>query len=294
LGGSAIEGDHVSDFDPGPPREDFEMTDSAERRVGRVKDKVAIVTGAGSKPGMGWSTAHLLAAEGATVLCTDVHADAAEACAAEICSAGGLAVSARHDVTSAPDWEEAIRIAMTLFGRLDILVNNAGIQLARFIEDLTIADFRMVYRTNCEGPFLGIKAALPHMREGIGGSIVNVVSIATRLTTPGAVAYSAAKGGLLGMSKAVAVECAPYGIRCNTVHPGTIWTNMFMRSAGASTRESMPWSNAVPLGQIGDAEDIAKAVLYLASDDARYVTGAELFVDGGLTTALNLGGDRRN
>jgi NAD(P)-dependent dehydrogenase (short-subunit alcohol dehydrogenase family) len=238
---------------------------------------------------MGWSIAHLLASEGASVLCTDIQADAVEACAADIRSAGGSAIALRHDVTSASDWEAAVAALMDQFGRLDVLVNNAGIHIYNLIEDVTLEEFRKVYSTNCEGPFLGMRSAVPLMRRGGGGSIVNIGAVCTRLTSSAAIAYTAAKAGLVGMSRAAAVECAPYGVRCNVVHPGTIWTNMMKESANHVEREAVPWAKHVPMKRIGDGADIAAAVLYFASDEARYVTGAELFVDGGLTQQLSFG-----
>jgi NAD(P)-dependent dehydrogenase (short-subunit alcohol dehydrogenase family) len=235
---------------------------------------------------MGWSIAHLLALDGASVLCTDIQAEAVETCAADIRGAGGAAIALRHDVTSPGDWEAAVATVVEQFGRLDILVNNAGIHLYNLIEDVTLEEFRKVHSVNCEGPFLGMKSAIPHMRRG-GGSIVNIGAVCTRLTSSTAIAYTAAKAGLVGMSRAAAVELAPYGVRCNVVHPGTIWTNMMKESVNHAERETVPWAKHVPMRRIGDGADIAAAVLYLASDEAAYVTGAELFVDGGLTQVLS-------
>jgi len=261
-------------------------SDSTKPERGRLQGKVAIVTGAASNPGMGWSIAHLFALEGADVVCTDVDNEGVEICAASIREMGGSAMALRHDVTSQSDWTAVVEAAVNRFGSLKVLVNNAGVTTHKLLDDLTLEDFRRISGVNLEGPFLGMKAAVPHMRRTGGGSIVNIVSIAGRIGASKGIAYGASKGGLWAMSKAVAMECAPDGIRCNTVHPGVIWTNMNMHSAQSTDRDSVRWGDYVPLGRMGDGDDIAGATLYLASDDARYVTGAEIYVDGGLTSAL--------
>ena len=257
-------------------------------KPGRVRDKVAIVTGTASNPGMGNAIARALAKERALVVCTDIDRDGAEACAKEIADNGGRAISACHDVSVLEDWERVVRESVREFGRIDVLVNNAGIAVLKLLNDLSPGDFDRQIAVNLTGPFLGTRCVVPEMRKSGGGSIVNVVSIAGRIGSDTGIAYGASKGGLWGMSKAVAIECAPDHIRCNTVHPGVIWTNMQAKAAGSTDPEDVSYVRAVPLGRMGEALDIANAVVYLASEESRYVTGAEIYVDGGITSQVGL------
>jgi NAD(P)-dependent dehydrogenase (short-subunit alcohol dehydrogenase family) len=252
--------------------------------MGRVAGKVAIVTGGASNPGLGRAIAISLAREGAHVVVTDVDVAGAEKTAADIRTSGGSAVALAQDVTSEARWREVIASAVSSYGRLDILVNNAGIAVLKPITELTLDDFNRQINVNLTSVFLGCKYALAQMRESGGGSIINISSVAGLVGIPTCAAYSASKGGVRLLTKCVALEGAPSNTRCNSVHPGFIWTNM-QAAATALPRAASPQPTAasVPLGRMGQPDDIANCVLYLASDEASYVTGAEFTVDAGMT-----------
>lgn len=250
--------------------------------MGRVQDKVAIVTGGASDPGLGRATALALAAEGARVAVTDIDEAGAERTAAAIRDAGGDAFAMRHDVTSEADWQAAIARTTDTWGGLDVLVNNAGIAVLMPIAEMTLADWNRQIDVNLTSVFLGCKYGMAAMRKSGGGSIVNISSVAGLVGLATCTAYGAAKGGVRLMSKSVAVEGAPDNIRCNSVHPGFIWTNMQAGASGGSGPGPLPVER-VPLGRMGEARDIANCILYLASDESNYVTGAEFTVDAGMT-----------
>ncbi len=250
---------------------------------GRVEDKVAIVTGAAS--GIGRGCAELLAREGARVVLTDVNEAGGRDAAKAI---GGDAVFVRHDVADEGAWREVIQATLDRFGRLDVLVNNAGIIVVADVETTTVEQWRRVMAVNAEGVFLGCKHAIPAMRRGGGGSIVNISSTAGLVGTAPFAAYSASKGAVRILTKTVAAHCRDKGdgIRCNSVHPGGVDTPLVrdigqQRGAGISDVEDM----AAPGRAIGYGQpaDIAHLVLYLASDESRFMTGSELAIDGGLT-----------
>jgi NAD(P)-dependent dehydrogenase (short-subunit alcohol dehydrogenase family) len=252
--------------------------------MGRVDGKVAIVTGAASNPGLGWTSALTLAAEGAQVVVTDINRAGLEDCGAAIRDAGGTALAIAHDVRREADWQDVIAQTLDKFGRLDVLVNNAGIAVLKSLDDMTLEDWNRQIEVNLTSVFLGCKFAVPAMRASGGGSIVNLSSVAGLVGIATCVAYGAAKGGVRSMSKSVAVEVARDNIRCNSVHPGVIWTNMQAQATGADDPTSVPVGRErVPLGRVGSAQDIANCVLYLASEEASYVTGAEFTVDAGMT-----------
>ncbi len=251
--------------------------------MGRVQGKVAIVTGAASDPGLGHASAIALAREGAKLVVTDIDAAGAEACARKIRDAGGEAVALRHDVTSEADWARIIAAAMGDFGRLDILVNNAGIAVLKPIAELTLADWNRQIEVNLTSVFLGCKGAAPVMRTAGGGSIVNLSSVAGLIGLPNCVAYGASKGGVRLMTKSLAAELGKDGIRCNSVHPGVIWTNMQAGAGGGSRETADRMAAGLPLGRVGEPSDIANCIVYLASDESNYVTGAEFTVDAGMT-----------
>ena len=259
--------------------------------AGRVQGKVALVTGGAS--GIGRGCAELLAAEGAAVLVTDVQDDKGAETVAAIVKAGGKAEYLRHDVTDEAAWAHVIAHAKERHGRLDILVNNAGIGIGGSILDMTLADWRKQTAVNLDGVFLGVKHAIPLMRiSGEGGSIVNMSSVAGLKGAPNLAGYCATKGGVRLFTKAVAMECANAKdkIRVNSVHPGIIETPIWLSiinpdNPGANAPPDLDAisSMAVPLGVKGLPLDIASGVLWLASDESRYVTGAELVIDGGLS-----------
>ncbi|MDP3489864.1 MAG: glucose 1-dehydrogenase [Phenylobacterium sp.] len=262
---------------------------------GRVDGKVALVTGAAS--GIGRACAERLAAEGARVVLTDLTDETGAALAAEINSRGAQATYLHQDVTDEDQWVQVIADVRQAFGRLDILVNNAGIGLGGSVLDMSLADFRKQMAVNVEGVFLGVKHSLPLMREsGEGGSIINMSSVAGLKGAASLAGYCASKGAVRLFTKAVALECAGAGdkVRVNSVHPGIIETPIWDTIIGtggpganagpqrAASLDAMA-SVATPLGFKGDPSDIADAVLWLASSESRYVTGAELVIDGGLS-----------
>ena len=263
---------------------------------GRLAGKVACITGAAS--GIGRATALRFAAEGASVVATDIDATAGEALCREIAESGGAGCFLLHDVCGEDAWISVIASIESDFGRLDVLVNNAGIGRTGPVTELALDDWRRLFAINVEGTFLGCKHALPLMRRGGGGgSIVNVSSIAGIKPSANSSAYGASKGAVRAFTKAVALECAGLkdGIRVNSVHPGVvetaIWDHMIGTSAdGSNGRARGPTLEAltgalIPLGRSGTADEIAEAILWLASDESRYVTGTELIIDGGRTIA---------
>jgi NAD(P)-dependent dehydrogenase (short-subunit alcohol dehydrogenase family) len=260
--------------------------------MGKLEGKVALVTGGASGIGAGCATR--LAEEGATVVITDLQDAKGEELVLEIAKAGGKARFLHHDTTSEDAWIGVIADIEKTEGRLDTLVNNAGIGIGcASITMMSLEDWRKQQAVNVEGVFLGIKHSLPLMRKaGNGGSIVNMSSVAGLKGSPILAAYCATKGAVRLFTKAIAMECANFkdGIRVNSVHPGIIETPIWISIAGmgqAGTNappdlDAMS-TQAVPLGVKGLPSDIANGVLWLASDESRYVTGAELVIDGGLS-----------
>jgi len=252
--------------------------------MGRVTDKVAIVTGGASNPGLGRTTALTLGREGAKVVVTDLDLEGAEACASEIRDAGGEAMALHQDVTEEAVWADTIGKTVEAYGRLDVLVNNAGIAVLMPISDMTLDDWNRQINVNLTSVFLGCKYAMPEMAKAGGGALINLSSVAGLVGLASCVAYGAAKGGVRIMSKSIAMEGAPDNIRCNSVHPGVIWTNMQAAATGSTDiGDARVPADRVPLGRVGKPEDIANCILYLASDEANYVTGAEFTVDAGMT-----------
>jgi len=259
--------------------------------TGRVAGKVALITGAGA--GLGRAFALALAAEGAAVAASDRDRAAAEATAADpsVAAAGGVALV--HDVTEEASWEAAIAAIRDRYGRLDILVNNAGIAMLKTIEETSLADWRRVMAVNLDGVFLGCKHGLALMKApradgGRGGSIVNMSSVSGLVGGHNLAAYNASKGGVRLLTKSVALHAARagYAVRCNSVHPSFVDTQMvraMIEAAPDPAKARERLARQVPLGRIAEARDIVPLVLYLASDESRFVTGAEFVVDGGLT-----------
>ena len=251
--------------------------------MARLAGKIALVTGGASVPGLGSATARRFAEEGATVYVTDRDLAGAEKVAAAIREAGGNAEALAHDVTSEADWDAVFERILANHGRLDVLVNNAGIAVLRLIEDFTTADWNLQNNVNLNSVFYGTKRAVIAMRQsGLGGSIVNISSVAGIAGVPACGAYAAAKGGVRIFSKAIAMETARDKIRVNTVHPGMILTNMQGVAAEDNADNYDATLALVPMGYMGDPVDIANMNLFLASDEARYITGAEFVVDGGM------------
>ena len=250
----------------------------------RVKGKVAIVTGGAG--GLGESEASLLAKEGAKVVVTDIDAASIERVAAGINARGGRAIFVQHDVTSEAEWSKVIGRTVDEFGRLDVLVNNAGVILYKKIEDTSLAEWRWLMSVNLDGVFLGTKFAIETMKKSGGGSIINISSVAGLIGNPDAAAYHASKGGVRSLSKAAAIECSKagygYNIRVNSIYPGVINTQMAddLRQNEDKYNTALSWH---AMGHFGEPEDVAYGVLYLASDESRFLTGSELVIDGGWT-----------
>jgi 3alpha(or 20beta)-hydroxysteroid dehydrogenase len=263
--------------------------------VGRLDGKVALITG-GAR-GMGESHVRAFAAEGARVVFGDVLDDKGKAVAE---SFGDSVRYMHHDVTSEDDWASAVAATVEAFGQLDVLVNNAGILKFGRIEDMPLAEFRRVVEVNTFGQWLGMKSVIAPMREAGGGSIVNISSIEGFAGASGLSAYSASKFAVRGMTKAAAQELGGYGIRVNSVHPGSILTDMVLEAAqslgvGKGTDGQgnerghrggadhyKRFLESIPLSRIGEAADVTHMVVFLASDESKYSTGSEFVVDGGI------------
>jgi NAD(P)-dependent dehydrogenase (short-subunit alcohol dehydrogenase family) len=253
--------------------------------MGRVDGKVALITGGAS--GIGLATARLFLDEGAKLVLTDRDKSAVEAALAALGNAAGFHLL---DVTREDDWIAVTDAAVAEFGRLDILVNSAGVALLRDIETTTLDEWRALMAVNLDGTFLGCKHAVRVMKERGGGSIVNMSSVAGLIGSGNLAAYSASKGGVRLLTKSVALHCARkgYNIRCNSVHPSFVETPMLraMIAAGRDpAKMEANYTGAAPLGRLAQPIEVARAILFLASDESAFTTGAELVVDGGLTAA---------
>jgi 3(or 17)beta-hydroxysteroid dehydrogenase len=248
--------------------------------TGRVAGKIALVTGGGS--GLGAADCVALAREGATVIVTDVALDNAQKVADRI---GNGAVAMALDVASEGTWLTVIAEVERRFGRLDILVNNAGIVQMADCEEVTLEQFRRVNAIMNEGVFLGCKYALPLLKRAENASIINMSSTGALLGYPIFFAYSAAKGAVRSMTKSIAVMCQEkgYRIRCNSVHPGAFETPRVQEAEGRIGQEQPVATGVLPAGAKGAPEDVANMILYLASDESRFVTGAEFVIDNAVT-----------
>jgi 3(or 17)beta-hydroxysteroid dehydrogenase len=252
--------------------------------MNRLKDKVALVTGAAL--GLGRATALLLAREGAKVAVTDVSdADGANA-VSEIEKAGGVGRFFHHDVSKEEDWGKVVDDALAAFGRLDVVVNNAGIAIPGNVEEATFADWRKLMSINLDGVFLGVKHGIRGIKKGErGGSIINLSSIEGLVGDPNLAAYNASKGGVRLLTKSAALHCAKTGtgIRVNSIHPGYVWTPMVEKGPDDAEARRKALIALHPVGHLGQPEDIGWGVVYLASDEAKFITGSELVIDGGYT-----------
>jgi NAD(P)-dependent dehydrogenase (short-subunit alcohol dehydrogenase family) len=248
----------------------------------RLDGKVALITGGGS--GMGKVASELFAAEGASVVLTDVNDEAGEATAAAI---GDAAAYIHADVSNESDAEAMVASTVKRFGRLDVLYNNAGIMP---LEDGSITDadgsiWDAVLSVNVKGVAFGCKYGIPAMIDSGGGSVINVASFVAWLgAATSQTAYTASKGAVLAMTREIAVEYARKGIRCNALCPGPIETPLLLALLSDEEKKQRRFVH-IPMGRLGHAEELAKAALFLASDDSSYMTGASLIVDGGITAA---------
>jgi 3alpha(or 20beta)-hydroxysteroid dehydrogenase len=244
--------------------------------MGRLDGNVALISG-GAR-GQGAAEAELMVAEGASVVLGDVLDDEGERTAAAL----GPAAAYRHlDVTDPTQWAAAVAFTIERFGRLDVLVNNAGIFRIQRMTETSLEDYRRMMDVNATGVFLGMQAVAPTMIAQRSGSIINISSIAGLRGSAMAFAYSTSKWAVRGMTKAVAQELAPHGVRCNSVHPGIIATPMADEFDRAGVRELV--QSRIPVGHEAGPDEVAKLVLFLASDESRYCTGSEFVVDGGMT-----------
>ena len=253
----------------------------------RFEGQGVLISGAAG--GIGLATAERFAREGAAVVMTDIDYDRVAAQAGRIAGEGGRTLALRHDVTSEASWADVMAQAVDWLGRLDVLVNNAGIAEIASIEGLSLADWRRVTAVNLDGVFLGTRSAIGAMKQG-GGAIINVSSIEGIVGEPLLGSYNASKGGVRIFTKSAALHCAAQGypIRVNSIHPGYVTTPMVSGAAALMTAEEADMFlgdviSRIPFGRMGRADEIAGAIAFLASEDASYMTGSELIVDGGYT-----------
>ena len=246
----------------------------------RLQNKVALISGGSS--GQGAAETKLFVNEGAKVVFGDIDDEKGKALEKEIRNSGGEATYIHLDVTSETNWQNVVSETVGLYGKLDILINNAGVLLMKRLEETTESDWDFVQSVNSKGVFLGSKSVITAMKKSDGGSIVNISSRAGLVGTALAPAYGASKGAVRLLTKSIAVQYGSDGIRCNSVHPGLIGDNPM----GEKVLQNSPGSKEqllsdIPLSRIGLSKEIAMGVLYLASDESRYVTGSELVIDGG-------------
>ncbi|SDG73796.1 3alpha(or 20beta)-hydroxysteroid dehydrogenase [Planococcus glaciei] len=242
--------------------------------MARLEGKVAIITGAAQ--GMGAAHAKKFIEEGAKVILTDLNEEKGQALAAEL---GENALFIKQNVTSEADWANVVTEAEAAFGPVNVLVNNAGITMAKSILQTTEEEYRRIVDINQVSVFLGMKAIIPSMQKAGGGSIVNISSMNGLVA--GAIGYTDTKFAVRGMTKSAAIECAHYGIRVNSVHPGVIATPMIMQEDTKAAVEA--FAQHIPLKRVAESEEVSNMVLFLASDDSSYSTGSEFVVDGGMT-----------
>ncbi len=254
----------------------------------RLAGKLVLITGAAQ--GLGAAMAHAMAAQGARLLLTDVNAAGVAEQARSINAVHGhdTAFSCRHDVTSEADWAAALAMAQSQLGGLSVLVNNAGIGAAGTVESTSLADWHRAFSVNVDSVFLGCKLTLPMLRASQPASIINISSVAGLVASPMMAAYHASKAAVWMLTKSVALECAKAGdnIRCNSVHPAYVDTPIldgFQREGSSRDATVNFLARGIPMNRVGSPDEVAHGVVYLASDESSFMTGAELKLDGGLT-----------
>lgn len=249
--------------------------------MGRLHGKVAIISGGSG--GIGAEAVRRFTSEGCSVVIADIATEMGEALVEQVRADGANAAFLRTDVTDPDDWDAVVGLACTTFGKLDVLINNAGMSHLGLTDPTSIDGWKQLMDVNANSVFYGTRAAVPAMVEAGGGSIVNVSSLYGILGSPGHPGYNASKGAVRALTKATAVSHGSQGIRANSVHPGVMQP---MQSGGAVDERVLKARNrfaeATPLGRMGTSADVANALLFLASDESSYITGAELVVDGGL------------
>ncbi len=252
--------------------------------MARAQGKVAMVTGGGA--GIGRACCLRLAEEGARVAVTDISEERGDETVGQIEDKGGDGLFLRHDVTLEDQWESVVGRAREAYGGVDVLVNNAGLYLIKPLTETTVEEWNNLMAVNVTGVFLGMKHAAPSMAERGGGSIVNMSSVAGLMGVAGHVLYGATKGAVRIMTKDAAMELAASQVRVNSVHPGYINTGMAEYGAAAAGTDIDGLGQLYPLGRIGEPGDVANTVLFLASDEAKYLTGGEFVVDGGASAGI--------
>jgi 3alpha(or 20beta)-hydroxysteroid dehydrogenase len=267
---------------PEPAIESQTILRNEDTRMGKLQDRVAIITGAAR--GMGAATARLFAGEGAQVVITDVLDREGETLAREL---GEAARFHHHDVSDEENWRSLVADTTRRWGRIDVLVNNAGVVLFRAIVDTDKNEFEKVIGINLVGTFLGLKIVAPIMMKQRKGSIINISSVDGMKGCNGLGAYAASKWGVRGLTKVAAMELGPHGIRVNSIHPGGINTMMGNPAGSAEAEANQAYANQ-PIQRIGGPEEVARTTLFLAGDDASYICGAEIAVDGGMTVGRYL------
>ena len=251
--------------------------------MARLEGKVALISG-GAR-GQGAVEARMFAEEGASVIIGDILDEQGRQTEAELQELGYNVTFVHLDVTSESDWDAAVQAAVSAYGKLDILLNNAGILIRKNIEETTEEDWDRIFSINAKGVFLGTKAAIPAMRENGGGSIINISSTAGLVGSPnGSASYTATKGAVRLFTKSTAIQHAREGIRCNSIHPGPIETDMIADTLNDPDNLALRMQR-LPLGRVGKPSEIAYGAIYLASDESSFVTGSELVIDGGTTAA---------
>ena len=249
--------------------------------MGRLDGKVAIISG-GAR-GQGATEARMFAKEGAKIVIGDLLDAEGQAVAAEIAELGGDCTYVHLDVTSEDDWQAAVETAVSEYGKVDVLINNAGILMNGRVEDTTVEAWDAVLDVNAKGVFLGTRAVIEEMRKAGGGSIINISSVAGMVGSPNTTAYNASKGAVRLLTKSTAIQYGRENIRCNSIHPGPIDTDMIQLVWQDPSRSREETIARTPLGRIGTVEDITYGAMFLASDESSFMTGSELVMDGGVT-----------
>lgn len=247
----------------------------------RVEGKIALVTGAAQ--GLGEATARMLVKEGAMVALTDINLEKVQSVAHSL---GDAALAVKHDVTNEDQWKTVLMETVDYFGGLNILVNNAGISSGESIEDISFENWKKVHAIDLDSVFLGCKYAIPYIKDSGGGSIINISSVSGIIAGHNTVAYNSAKAAVRHMTKSVALHCAKqkYNIRCNSVHPVFVKTPILDKLIDMFGKEEAyaKLGRQIPLGHIAEPDDVAYAVLFLAADESKMMTGAEIVIDGGI------------
>ena len=248
----------------------------------RLENKVAIITGGGT--GIGKETALLFVKEGAKVVITDINQESGNLAVKEIQQNGGEAIFIHHDVSKEEDWKKVAEETIKAFGKVDVLFNNAGIYIIKPVSEIELEEWNRLMSINVTGVFLGMKHIMPLIAKQNKGSVINASSIAGLTGAPGHVLYGASKGAVRMMTKDAAMEYAAAGVRVNSIHPGYIDTGMadYASEVSGNSKEQLG-KDLFPLGRLGTVKDVANTVLFLASDESAFTTGAEFVIDGGAT-----------